>query len=193
MEKAVFLDRDGTIIEDTGYVAGRERVKFLSRSSRAIKLLNKNGFRVIVVTNQAGVARGYFDEEMVKTTNEYIQATLAKQGAFIDRFYYCPHHREGVVEEYRRDCYCRKPNPGMIERGGRDFNIDLKQSFVIGDHHHDVTAGYRAGCRTVLLGDGRASDEAITAPPDHIARDLEEAVAWILKASPREEAKAYER
>jgi D-glycero-D-manno-heptose 1,7-bisphosphate phosphatase len=193
MAKAVFLDRDGTIIEDTGYVAGAERVKFLPGSIRAIKLLNENGFRVMVVSNQAGVARGYFDEDMVKTTNRYIQSTLAEQGAFIDMFYYCPHHREGVVEEYRRECHFRKPNPGMIEQGGRDFDIDLRQSFVIGDHYSDVAAGHRAGCRTVLLGDGKSDDEEIIAMPDRIARDLKEAVDWILRVSARQEAKVYEK
>jgi len=193
MAKAVFLDRDGTIIEDTGYVAGPERVKFLPGSSQAIKLLNENGFKVIVVSNQAGVARGYFDEDMVQATNRYIQAALAEQGACIDMFYYCPHHKDGVVEEYRHECYFRKPSPGMIEQGGRDFNIDLQQSFVIGDHYSDVAAGYRAGCRTVLLGDGNSGDEEMTIRPDRIASDLKEAVDWVLKVCSREEAKVYEK
>ena len=131
MEKAVFLDRDGTIIEDTGYVAGRDRVRFLPGSGPAIRMLNESGFKVIVISNQAGVARGYFNEGMVQATNRHIQALLAEQGAGIDRFYHCPHHQEGVVAEYRRDCYCRKPNPRMIERGGRDFNIDLNGSVAI--------------------------------------------------------------
>lgn len=192
MPKAVFLDRDGTIIEDTGYVAGQDRVKFLPRSSRAIKLLNGSGFKVIVVSNQAGVARGYFDEEAVKRTNRYIQNVLSRQGAFIDMFYYCPHHAEGIVEEYRQDCYCRKPNPGMIKRGERDFNIDLEQSFVIGDHYSDVEAGHRTGCRTVLLSDGDSFDEEVTTGPHLIVRDLLEAVEWVLKISTLEEAKTYE-
>ena len=193
MAKAVFLDRDGTIIEDTGYVVGKERVKFIPGSSRAIKLLNENGFRVIVVSNQAGVARGYFDEDMVKATNRYIQSALAEQGAFIDMFYYCPHHKDGVIEEYRRECHFRKPNPGMIEQGGRDFDIDLKQSFVIGDHYSDIAAGRRAGCRTVLLGNGSPEDEGVIARPDRIARDLREAVDWVLAVCLREKADVYEK
>ena len=191
MAKAAFLDRDGTIIEDTGYVVGKERVKFLPGSSQAIKSLNENGFKVIVVSNQAGVARGYFDEDMVKATNRYIQSVLAEQGALIDMFYYCPHHKDGVIEEYRRECHFRKPNPGMIEQGGRDFDIDLPQSFVIGDHYIDVAAGQRAGCRTVLIGDDNPGDEEIIARPDRITHDLKEAVDWILKVCSREEAKVY--
>jgi D-glycero-D-manno-heptose 1,7-bisphosphate phosphatase len=180
MDRAVFLDRDGTIIEDTGYVAGKEQVKFLPRSAEAIKSLNENGFKVIVVSNQAGVARGYFIEADVRDTNQYIQETLAGQGARIDAFYYCPHHVEGVVEAYRRDCYCRKPNPGMLEWAKEDFGLDLDKSFVIGDRYSDVEAGLRAGCRTVLLGDGYAPAGGNTAVPHRTAGDLYEAVAWLL-------------
>lgn len=193
MARAVFLDRDGTIIEDTGYVAGAERVKFMPGSIRAIALLGENGFRVIVVSNQAGVARGYFDEAMVQATNRYIQSVLAEHGTFIDRFYYCPHHKDGVIGKYRRECHCRKPEPGMIEQGARDFNIDLRRSFVIGDHHSDIAAGQRAGCRTVLIGDGSSGDEEVIARPDRTARDLKEAVDWILEVCSREEAKVCER
>lgn len=191
MAKAVFLDRDGTVIEDTGYVAGTERVKFLPGSSRAIKLLNENDFKVIVVSNQAGVARGYYDEDTVKATNRYIQSTLAEWGAIIDMFYYCPHHQDGVIEKYRRECHFRKPNPGMIEQGAADFDIDLKRSFVVGDHYSDVAAGHRAGCRTVLISNGNSSEEEIIVEPDWIASDLKEAVDWVLTVSPREEAKVY--
>ena len=192
-QKAVFLDRDGTIIEDTSYVARSNRVKFLPGSIQAIKLLNASGFKVIVITNQAGVARGYFDEDTVRNTNHYLEEVLAKRGAFIDKFYYCPHHIDGVVEEYRRDCYYRKPNPGMIEQGERDFNIDLNQSFVIGDHGSDVEAGHRAGCRTVLLGNGNSGNEEIAANPHWVARDLKEAVDLVLKTLPVEESKIYEQ
>lgn len=176
MVKAVFLDRDGVIIEDTGYVAGKDRVRFLPGSADAIRRLNENGFKVIVVSNQAGVARGYFDEAAVKETNEYIRDALARQGACIDAFYYCPHHVDGIIEAYRRDCYHRKPNPGMIEKAGRDFGIDLTESFLVGDRGCDIEAGRRAGCRTVLLG-----VEQVDGLPDLTARDLPEAVTWILR------------
>jgi D-glycero-D-manno-heptose 1,7-bisphosphate phosphatase len=168
MAKAAFLDRDGTIIEDFGYVSGRGQVKFLPGSTAAIRQLNENGFKVIVVSNQAGVARGYFNEAAVKETNEYIRQALARQGARIDAFYYCPHHVEGIIEEYRRECYFRKPNPGMIIKAGRDFGIDLTESFVVGDQSCDIEAG--------LLG-----HEKVDHHPYFTVRDLPEAVDWIVK------------
>ena len=110
------MDRDGVIIEDVGYLNECSGIKFLPRASEAIKLLNKNGFKVIVVTNQSGVARGYFTEETVQEINRSICELLAKQGAFIDKIYYCPHHAEGTVSRYVKDCYCRKPSPGTPAR-----------------------------------------------------------------------------
>ena len=185
MERAVFLDRDGTIVEDVGYPHERSKVKFLPRVSKAIKLLNENGFKVIVITNQAGVARGYFTEETVREINRYVQESLAKQGAFIDMIYYCPHHIEGIIEEYSKECYCRKPNPGMIEQAVLEFGIDLKNSFVIGDKISDIEAGQRAGCKTILLaGENHLNNERkITLISDHAAPDLYEAVKWLVKFS----------
>ncbi len=187
MERAVFLDRDGTIIEDAGYLGERDKIKFLPRVSKAIKLLNENGFKVIVITNQAGVARGYFTEETVKEINKYIQESLAKQGALIDKTYYCPHHIEGTVEEYMKECHCRKPNPGMIEKAVCEFDIDLKNSFVIGDKTSDIEAGRRAGCKTILLTgeDPPNNGKEIALISDHVAPDLYEAAKWLLKHSCR--------
>ncbi|MBA7710232.1 D-glycero-beta-D-manno-heptose-1,7-bisphosphate 7-phosphatase [subsurface metagenome] len=113
MTRAVFLDRDGTIIEDIGYLDGCSKIKFLPGVSEAIKLLNENGFKVIVTTNQSGVARGYFTEETLREINRCIEESLAEQGALIDKTYYCPHHIEGIIKEYKKKCYCRKPSPGM--------------------------------------------------------------------------------
>ncbi len=185
MERAVFLDRDGTIIEDVGYPHERSKIKFLPGVSKAIKLLNENGFKVIVITNQAGVARGYFTEETVREINRYVQESLAKQGAFIDMIYYCPHHIEGIIEEYSKECYCRKPNPGMIEQAVLEFGIDLKNSFVIGDKISDIEAGQRAGCKTILLaGENHLNNERkITLISEHAAPDLYEAVKWLVKFS----------
>jgi D-glycero-D-manno-heptose 1,7-bisphosphate phosphatase len=181
MERAVFLDRDGTIIEDVGYLDDCSRIKFLPRVSEAIKLLNKSGFKVIIVTNQAGVARGYFTEDTVKEINRYTQESLAKQGAFIDKIYYCPHHAEGTIEEYKKDCNWRKPNPGMIEEAAREFEIDLENSFAIGDKSIDIEAGRRAGCKAILLASkGHPNKEGEIPLPDHIATDLYEAVQWLM-------------
>lgn len=184
MHKAVFLDRDGTIIEDVGYPHERSAIKFLPLVSEAISILNQNGYRVIVTTNQSGVARGYFTEDALRQINQYIRDTLAARGAVIDRVYYCPHHVEGTIKEYRKACDCRKPNPGMIQQATRELDIDLKRSFAIGDKPLDVEAGRRAGCRTILLGDDTGDTGA--AAPDYVAADLYRAVEWLLKVGPRQ-------
>ena len=183
MERAVFLDRDGTIIEDIGYLDECSKIRFLPRVSEAIKLLNENGFRVIVTTNQSGVARGYFTEETLREINRYIQESLSRQGALIDKTYYCPHHIEGIIEEYRKECHCRKPNPGMIKEAAVEYDIDLKGSFVIGDKISDIEAGHRAGCKTVLLADRGYPEEEIASMPDYIAADLYEAVRWLVSSN----------
>lgn len=186
MERAVFLDRDGTIIEDTGYPHERDKIKFLPRVSEAIRLLNQNGFKVIITTNQSGVARGYFTKETVQEINRYIQESLARQGATIDKMYYCPHHVEGTIEEYRKECYCRKPNPGMIEEAIGEFDIDSRNSFVIGDKISDIEAGRRAGCKAILLVSEDSLNEeaeAASAPDLHIVTDLYQAAEWVIKSS----------
>ena len=187
MQKAVFLDRDGTIIEDIGYLDECSKIRFLPRVGEAIKLLTENGFRVIITTNQSGIARGYFTEETVREINRYIQEYLAKQGAFIDRTYYCPHHIEGTIEEYKKDCHCRKPNPGMIQKATGEYDIDLKGSFVIGDKISDIEAGRRAGCKTVLLIDQGHLDKETALMPDYVAADLYEAASWLVNFSRQKE------
>ncbi len=192
MAKAVFLDRDGTIVEDTGYLHEISKVRFLPRVSLAIKLLKGSGFKVIIITNQAGVARGYFTEETVREINEYVKESLAKESAFIDMVYYCPHHIDGIIEEYKKECYCRKPNPGMIEWAVMDFSIDLRSSFVIGNSISDIEAGRRAGCQTILLVDEASlSNKREIAPvPDRVVPDLYEAAKWLAKFSQQKEGSA---
>ena len=182
MERAVFLDRDGTIIEDVGYLNECSKIRFLPRVSEAIRLLNENGFKVIIATNQSGVARGFFTEETVREINRYIQESLAKQGALIDKTYYCPYHIEGTIKEYKKECHCRKPNPGMMEEAAGEFGIDLKNSFVIGDKISDIEAGHRAECKTILLANKMSPgrEKEITSMPHHIATDLYKAVKWLV-------------
>ena len=182
MQRAVFLDRDGTIIEDTGYPHERHQVRFLPGAAEAIRILNERGFAVVIVTNQAGVARGYFTEETLKDINGYISDCLARDGAHVDRVYYCPHHLDGIVPQYKVACDCRKPEPGLILRAAAECGIDLAKSVVIGDMPHDVEAGRRAGCRTVLLA-APGSDKiarAAASAPSHVAADLREAVEWLV-------------
>jgi len=176
MVRAVFLDRDGVIIEDAGYIGEIGRVKFLPGASQAIRRLNEMNFKVIIVTNQAGVARGYFDEAAVREVNGYVRQKLAEESATIDGIYYCPHHIDGTVEKYRQQCDCRKPNPGMLLSAARDFGIELSASFIIGDKESDIEAGRRAGCRTIRLA---AADPPEPTAADYVARDLDQALAWL--------------
>lgn len=165
--EAVFLDRDGTIIEEVGYLARAEQVRLLSDADRAIRMWNDSGVRVIVVTNQAGVARGYFPESRVAEIHERLVELLAEAGARVDAFYYCPHHPVEGREPYRMDCACRKPKPGMLRSAARDWNLDLSRSWMIGDKACDARAGAAAGCRTILVRTGHGARlEDTTAPGD---------------------------
>lgn len=152
MERAVFVDRDGVLIIDPPHYAHRlDQLNFYPRVEEAIKILNENGFLVVVVTNQNGVAIGYYNEEDVKLFHQAMKEKLKEKGAYIDAIYYCPHHPEAKVEKYRLDCDCRKPNPGMLLKAAEEHDIDLKQSFMIGDKCSDIEAGIRAGCKKTIL------------------------------------------
>ena len=182
MKRAVFLDRDGTLIEEVGYLDRIDRIRLFPYSIDAVRLLNRAGFMVIVATNQAGIARGFFDEAFVEGTHRSIAGTLAAGGAQIDGFYVCPHHPEGVVASYRQACECRKPQPGLLRRAAADHQIDLRRSFVVGDRAHDITAGVTVGARGVLVRTGygdqaeRSRHGAVT-----VTDNLIGAVSWILR------------
>jgi D-glycero-D-manno-heptose 1,7-bisphosphate phosphatase len=152
MKKAIFLDRDGTITADKGFVHKKEDLELLAGAAEAIKLANRHGFLVVVVTNQSGVARGLFTEEEVKTFNAQLAQILAEQEARIDAFYYCPHHPQALLSTYRKVCDCRKPAPGLVLKAAREMGIDLSRSWTVGDNPRDVEAGRLAGCSTILLG-----------------------------------------
>lgn len=176
MNNAVFLDRDGVITHDPPHYAHRiDQLKLIPKSAEAIGLLNENGFKVVVVSNQAGVARGYYQEKDVEIYNSAMKKELEKNDAYIDAIYYCPHHPDAKMDAYRRDCDCRKPKPGMLKRAEKDLNLDLKRSFLVGDKMSDIEAGYRAGCKTILVLTGHGSDELkmnANTKPDHISKDL---------------------
>jgi D-glycero-D-manno-heptose 1,7-bisphosphate phosphatase len=187
MTRAVFLDRDGTINTEVGYLNHPDQVELIPRAGAAIKLLNKAGFTVIVITNQAGIAKGLVREELLPAIHQKLAQLLALQGAAIDGFYYCPHHPEGVVEQYRITCDCRKPLPGMLLRAAGELSIDLSASYVIGDKSCDIELGRNAGARSILVLTGYGVTElarhreAGLAPPDYIALDLYDAAYWIRK------------
>jgi D-glycero-D-manno-heptose 1,7-bisphosphate phosphatase len=184
---AVFLDRDGTINEEAGYVNHLSRVRLYPGVGEAIRRLNEARVPAIVVTSQSGVARGYFPEELVQKVHEKIAQELAAHSARLDAFYYCPHHPEAQLEAYRKVCRCRKPSIGMLEEAAQRFQIDLASSYVVGDSYRDVQLGFNAGARTILVltGYGRGEVEyrlsAGPRKPDWICENLPEAVERILK------------
>ena len=185
MKRAVFLDRDGTIIEESGYLDRLERLVFFPYSVDAIRVLNRAGFAVVVVTNQAGIARGIVKPSFVHEAHQYIAARVEGGGARIDGFYFCPHYKSGTVPEFVRGCGCRKPGPGMLIRAAADLNLDLSRSFAVGDRWHDVAAGAAVGARGVLVRTGLGRrEEAAPEPgtqPAAIVDDLAAAAAWILE------------
>ena len=185
---AVFLDKDGTLIEDVPYNVDPRHVRFLQGSRDGVRRLHEAGYRIVVVTNQSGVARGLFDEPQLRAVAEHIRDVVAGWGVPLSGFYYCPHLVEGTVPEYSFDCECRKPAPGLIHQAARELDLDLSRSWFVGDILGDVEAGKAAGCRTILVETGKPEEEKekgalpIASRPDHRARDLTEA-AWIILSS----------
>ena len=180
MKRAVFLDRDGTLIEEVGYLDRLDRVTFFPFSVDAVRLLNRAGFKVVVVTNQAGIGCGFFDEAFVEETHRTLSERLAAGGAAIDAFYFCPHHPEATRADYKQACDCRKPQPGLLKRAARDHQIDLGASFVVGDRGHDIAAGTAVGARGVLVRTGygaSAANHGAAAVTDNLMG----AVSWILQ------------
>lgn len=183
-DRAVFLDRDGTINTEVNYLNNIDQLKLIDGTPEAIQILNNMSFRVIVITNQAAVARGFLSEDYLQKINQTLCNMLAEKDAKIDAIYYCPHHPTAGKGRYLQDCDCRKPRPGMLLQAAKAWQIDLTQSYVIGDKLSDLQAGQAAGCRTimVLTGYGREHREKIphAGPvPDYIAGDLLDAAKWI--------------
>ena len=140
LHKAIFLDKDGTVLEDVPYNVDPARMRLAPGAGAGLRLLQQAGYRLIVVTNQSGVARGFYSEAAVKLFNSHLQELLKAEGAHIDAFYYCPHHPDGKIKELAIRCHCRKPQPGMLEQAARDWPIDLARSFLIGDKDDDMAA-----------------------------------------------------
>jgi len=170
VKPAVFLDRDGTMIEDVGYLDALNRVDFFPWTVDAIRALNRAGFPVVVVTNQGGIARGFFTEAFVQETHRHIAARLEAGGARVDAYYYCPHHPNAKVAAFAQSCECRKPGPGMINNAARDLGLDPARSFVVGDTWLDIGLARAVGARGILVRTGAgAAWEA--RPQDGLAAD----------------------
>lgn len=184
-QRAVFLDRDGTMIEDVGYLDRLERLQLFPYSIDAVRLLNRGGYKVIVVTSQNGIAQGVLTEEFLVEAHAYLSKLCEEAGATVEGYYYCPHSPHAAVDRYRIDCECRKPKPGMILAAARDHAIDLAQSFVIGDRWRDIEMGIAAGTRAVLVETGYGRTEATRRPANipavPVAATLIEAVSVILR------------
>jgi D-glycero-D-manno-heptose 1,7-bisphosphate phosphatase len=187
MRRAIFMDRDGTVCEEVGYVNHVDRLRLITGSAEAVRKVNRAGFQAVLVTNQAGVARGYMSEDLVGETHDRLRELLAGEDARLDGIYYCPHHPDVGPSRYRKACDCRKPKAGMLLQAREEMGIDLEASYVIGDSIKDVETARRVGATAVLVlsGYGRGQlehqSDAWTVRPDHVAEDLLEAVSWILE------------
>jgi len=184
--KAIFLDRDGTINEEMGYINHVDRFTLLPRTAEAIRLINTNGLKAVVVTNQSGVARGMFPESLVGEVHRKMEDLLRVAGAYVDGIYYCPHHPDFGPPEYRKPCHCRKPATGMIERACSELNLDPTRSYMVGDRISDVEFGHKIGAKGILVLTGYGKGEVAyrngqwQKDPDFIARDLYDAVRWVI-------------
>jgi D-glycero-D-manno-heptose 1,7-bisphosphate phosphatase len=184
---AVFLDRDGTLIEEVGYLDRPERVVLYPYAADVVRAFNRAGIRVVIVTNQSGVARGFFTEAVVHEVHEHIAALLARGGARIDAYYYCPHHPEGSVAGYALRCECRKPGRALVDRAVAEFGIDPRRSFAVGDRWVDIGLARRFGGRGVLVRTGYGAGEERRPPAplaaDAVVDNLAGAASWILRQS----------
>lgn len=187
MEKVVFMDRDGTINEEVHYLHRSEDLVLYPDVADGIRRLNEAGFKTVIITNQAGVARGYYKEEDVEALHQYLNEELKKSGAHIDAFFYCPHHPEYGIGTYKTDCECRKPKTGMFFKAEELYEIDKEHSYMIGDKLIDIEAGCRYGVRGILVGTGygREFHDKVSAGEekkiyDRYADNFKNAVDWIL-------------
>ena len=185
--KAVFLDRDGTLNEEVGYVNHLDRFTLLPRVGQAIRLLNQHEIKAVVITNQSGVARGYFPESLIHQVHQKMQDLLKKEEAHLDGIYYCPHHPDIGIPPYHQKCQCRKPATGLVEQAVKELDLDCSQSYTVGDRTVDIEFGHQTGAKGILVltGYGKGEWEYFRdqwrIKPNHVATDLYEAVQWILQ------------
>jgi D-glycero-D-manno-heptose 1,7-bisphosphate phosphatase len=180
LRPAVFLDRDGTIAEEVGYLDHLTRFRMFPFAAQAIRRLNEAKLPVIVITNQSGVARGYFPESLISAVHELMTTQLAREGAHVDALYYCPHKEDDA-------CACRKPKPGMLESAAREHGLDLRRSFVVGDRYGDIELAHGVGAHSILVrtgygeGEMKSNSAKWPAPPDFVAKNMADATDWILR------------
>jgi len=188
-QKAVFLDRDGVIIEDTDSIVTTGNVSIFDGVAESISRLNKKGYLVLVVSNQPNIARGLITESDVKRVNAFIKNDISSNGGIINSFYYCPHHPNATITRYRTLCECRKPRSGMLLKASEEYSVRLSSSYMVGDRPSDTDAGSRVGCKTILLNTGMQCKPPIVSPDpispigdeDFSCNTLKEAVDFILR------------
>src|SRR3954447_4738113 len=184
MKKAVFLDKDGTLIKNVSYNVDPALIEFEPYAFEALQILQQHEFLFVIITNQPGIAFAYFTENELRKVREYIREKFYRQGVDITGFYYCPHHKSGTLQFYAIDCNCQKPAPGLLFKAASDMNIDLSRSWMIGDILNDVEAGNKAGCKTILINNGNETEWLLNElrSPDYVTKDLKEAAEIIIKA-----------
>lgn len=187
LKPVVFLDRDGTINYDAGYINHTDSFVMYPYASQAVRMLNMEGYLVVVITNQSGLARGFFNLDTMNEIHDKMKDTFEKMGAHIDGIYYCPHDPNAKVAEYKAVCNCRKPETGLIEQALKELPIDKNKMYFIGDKHSDILAGYRSGCKTIMVKTGYGKGDLINksaswdVKPDMVADTLLDAVKLILE------------
>jgi D-glycero-D-manno-heptose 1,7-bisphosphate phosphatase len=183
---AAFLDRDGTLCEEVGYLRSPGQIRLIPGAGEAVRRLNERGIKAVVVTNQSGVGRGFFSEERLEEIHRELARRIRDEGGVVDAMYYCPHHPTEGKGAYLLACACRKPSPGLILRAAADLNLDLKRSYCVGDRLADLECGRRVGTKGILVLTGYGREESFRAaesplgPPSWIAPSLREAVCWII-------------
>lgn len=189
--RAIFMDRDGTVSDEVGYVNHIDRYRLLPRSAEAIRRVNAAGFLTFVITNQSGVARGLFDEALIQEVHATLSRWLSEEGARLDGIYYCPHHPREGSPPWRQECECRKPKPGLLRRAAAEHDVDLSRSYMIGDTVLDIEAARNAGATGVLVLTGYGKGDLIYRMesrglrPAYVAQDLLDAIGWILEREGR--------
>lgn len=192
--RAIFLDKDGTLIEDVPHNVDPQRVVLGPRVAQGLALLQRHGYALFIVSNQSGIAHGIFSEATLRHVLQHLQNMLGDQGIVIDGVYYCPHSPTGTVASYASACTCRKPMPGMLQRAAGEHGIDLRRSWMIGDILHDIEAGHRAGCKAALIDNGNETQwqRSPLRTPDIIASDVH-AAARMITLLDADDAKTSER
>ena len=178
---AVFMDRDGTLNEEVGYLSRLDALVLIPGAGEAVRRINESGMKAVVVSNQSGIARGYFTEAFVESVHDLLNRMLREQGAHIDRFYFCPHHPVHGNGPYKIQCDCRKPEPGLLLRAAEELDIDLGRSYLIGDMLKDIDTAKKVGAKGVLVRTGYGRNIIVTDKPAYIAEDILDATRWILE------------